>query len=151
MRALPLALFALIGCGGSTAPTDTTTDSSTTDTATVDTAAETRPTGSIKCGMGSCNAASEECCVGLSGTKCVMIGGCGGGTPFSCSDNSVCKTGEVCCAMSLTSGSKCATSCTGYVLCATDAECTDGKKCLNGLGGTKYCGMMMMSDGGMPG
>ena len=151
MRALHLALIALLGCGGSTATTDNPGDSSTTDTATTDTGAETRMGGSIKCGMGNCNAASEECCVGLAGTKCVAIGGCGGGTPFACSDNSACKTGDVCCAESLTSGSKCATTCTGYVLCSGDGECKDGKKCLNGLGGTKYCGNMMMTDSGMPG
>lgn len=150
MRPLTLSiLLAALGCGGSTADEQPTADTgAAADTSITDAASDTRISGSIKCGMGTCNSASEECCVGLSGTKCVMIGGCGGGTPFACSDNSACKMGEVCCAESLTSGSKCAASCTGYVLCATDAECTGEKKCLNGIGGTKYCGTMMMRDGG---
>jgi hypothetical protein len=98
----------------------------------------------IACGPGAvCDPATEVCCVGFGGAKCVPTGTCGGGATLACTDPSVCKSGEVCCASGGIGGggAKCtaAGSCTGYRLCGSDADCVAPNKCLPGLGGTKVC------------
>jgi hypothetical protein len=104
--------------------------------------------------METCNGATQECCVGFSGAKCVAKGGCGGGSTFTCSDSASCPSGQVCCASrtGMSGGASCKPTCDmGLVLCATDAECKDGQRCNTGLGGFKYCGRAGGGDGGFGG
>lgn len=149
MRLMLVALVA-VGCGGSVDTPADPVDASASDTSVTDTAETAVPGGSIKCGMGTCDSATQECCIGLSGSKCVARGGCGGGSSFTCSDSTVCKSGEVCCADR--NGSVCATGCAGYVLCSDDKECKADQRCVTGLLGFKYCrSPSMMGDGGWGG
>lgn len=160
MRGILLSLITMVAACGSSVEEETgqPTDSGTsTDTAIADTSTPAgdggRSTGSIKCGMETCNAATQDCCVGLSGAKCVAIGGCGGGSAFLCSDSVSCPSGQVCCAERLGGGAQCQMGCMGVVLCATDAECSADQRCVTGLGGVRVCRRMMSggTDGGSPG
>ncbi len=156
--ALPVAGTCFSACGGSvneaaTPETDTGGggtdvalveggDTSTTTDTGVKTDSTTPPTDSgIKCGSEVCDAASQECCAGTSGLKCVAKGGCGGGTVIPCSDPSSCKSGEVCCAMREGFGLKvaCSATCSGFSLCTSDADCKSPEKCAPGFAGYKYC------------
>lgn len=101
--------------------------------------------GGIACGMSTCNAATQDCCAGTGGAKCVTKGTCTGGATLSCTDPSVCATGEVCCASGGGggggggAGAKCSKTCTGAVLCSTNADCKAPQTCQPAFGGVKTC------------
>jgi hypothetical protein len=93
----------------------------------------------IACGAATCNAATEECCLGLGGgaaSTCAPIGGCTGGVPLSCSGSASCTAGDVCC---LTLGAQgptatCQPTCNAGVvpsirLCGSNADCATGERC----------------------
>lgn len=135
------------GTGSDVAVVDGATDGGTTDTTTpTDTSVpptDTAP-GTIKCGSETCNPATQECCAGTSGLKCLDKGKCGGGTVIPCSDPSACPSGQVCCAARDGFGVKvaCQATCSGtgsFELCASDADCKAPDKCVNGVGGFKVC------------
>jgi len=100
--------------------------------------------GTVKCGSETCNAATQECCAGTSGLKCLDKGKCGGGTVVPCSDPSSCPGGEVCCAQRDGFSLKvaCQATCTGggFTLCSSDTDCKSPDKCQTGLAGFKFCG-----------
>ncbi|MGZ3418303.1 MAG: hypothetical protein ACXVEF_00160 [Polyangiales bacterium] len=113
--------------------------------------------GTITCGMTTCDAKTQQCCVSFSmagaTSKCVATGTCMGmgSVPLACTDSTVCATGEVCCARlgGGGSGSSCQKTCMmGTRLCATDAECRMGEKCtLSMFTGLKSC---RATGGGFP-
>lgn len=135
-------------------PSDGTTPPS--DGTTPPTDAGPGTPGTISCGMTTCDAKTQECCVSFSGggmstSKCVASGMCmgGGSVALACTDSTVCKMGEVCCAHfgGGGSGSDCSKTCMGGTrLCSTDSECRMGEKCQTSMfTGLKTC---RMSGGG---
>jgi hypothetical protein len=105
----------------------------------------------IACGMTTCDALTEVCCVTFSGMAinetCTAPSGCMGGATLACTSASDCPTNEVCCGqlMGMSIDSTCAPSCMGGFanpqLCATSAECPMGQTCQPALFGLKTCRM----------
>jgi hypothetical protein len=118
----------------------------------------------IECGQATCNAGTQDCCLGpppVCGTK----GTCTGSS-LSCSGTASCPTGEVCCASveradggrdggaegggggAQTIHAACAAMCPkGDVrLCVDVADCPQGDECRRGPDGVKVC--RRAADGG---
>jgi hypothetical protein len=125
---------------GGVLPDDT---SPASDTATT---IDTAPVANITCGMTTCDASSQDCCVTMAGAKCAARGTCSGfGAALSCSSPKSCPAGNVCCFRASGTGgaAKCESSCMGgrttFPLCETDADCTGGTRCQSLFGGLRGC------------
>jgi len=116
--------------------------------------------GTIDCGMMTCNAATEQCCLGGGpggGTAtCIAIGDTCMGVASDCDGPEDCGAGQVCCASRDSSGgfgARCADSCGGggtigggFELCHDAMDCSDRADmcCPLAFGGISgaYCGPM---------
>ncbi|MBI2390468.1 MAG: hypothetical protein HYV09_12840 [Deltaproteobacteria bacterium] len=109
--------------------------------------------GGIRCGTATCDSATQVCCATFSGSSCVAKGTCGGAS-LACSDPSSCAPGQVCCASGGPGGgggsTRCQTTCSGAVLCATDADCRSGQRCVAAAGGYRVCRNPPPDGGPMP-
>ncbi len=127
--------------GGSPSDATVVTDGGTSadgGVVVVDASTADGSTGRIDCGMMTCDAATEECCVmgvgsGMVTTSCIPMGGtCMGGGTAACDGPEDCASGDVCCG---TGGGgsfsvDCAPSAmcggfTSFELCHTAGDCTD--------------------------
>jgi hypothetical protein len=101
--------------------------------------------GTITCGGETCDAATQDCCVGTGGASCGAKGSCSGGGTLSCSSSSSCTGGQKCCggfsgqSFSASCEDSCGSGLGSVQLCESDTECASGK-CQDGIGGIKYCG-----------
>lgn len=110
-----------------------------------------KPPAPITCGTNvTCDPVAEECCLGFGGggatAACGAKGKCPGGTvAVGCTSAANCSAGQVCCATYTGGGggggfgasAACAASCGGggggggsAQVCASDAECAPGERCL---------------------
>jgi hypothetical protein len=90
-------------------------------------------TGTIECGDDTCDAETEECCVGEGGQTCVPLDSCETQT-FTCDGPEDCGE-QVCCAAQGggEGGTGCADpgTCGGSVICRSTEDCPDGQECCN--------------------
>jgi len=107
--------------------------------------------GTIECFGSVCDAGSEQCCASQGGASCQALDAPCNGISLTCSDASTCDGDQVCCAHGFQGGqpiAECRDNCGGggmggggIQLCSSDAECLNGKPCVQGFGGLNVCGM----------
>jgi hypothetical protein len=114
--------------------------------------------GGIPCGMSTCVADTQECCISTSSgsATCTPKGDCDGGVGVTCSGPESCPVkGDVCCAtgMSISTISvSCTTmaACMGFEICQSNMDCTPPDTCQpSPFPGYKYC-RRPIPDGGFP-
>jgi hypothetical protein len=106
------------------------------------------PPPMITCGMTTCDALTQVCCVTFAGMTinetCTGPTACMGAV-LACTSAADCPMSEVCCGqlMGMSIDSQCAPSCMGGFtnpqLCATSAECPMGEMCRPAFGGLMVC------------
>lgn len=152
MRSVLVLAFMAAGCGSRTIGDGFDIDTTIPADGAVDTASggdsigpnvDTGPSAIIRCGMDSCAAAIEDCCVSMAGSECRPKGTCGRGATLSCSGSSSCG-GQACCLSFRDGGAfaTCQPMCAGrdQRLCDTDADCTMGRRCRDSMfGGFRVC------------
>ena len=90
----------------------------------------------IACGLQTCAAGAQTCCIQSSGgvttESCVKTGtSCPGGATIGCLDGAACSDGNICCLSVLNASTACESvqTCTGgvgLILCAGDGDCPTG-------------------------
>ncbi len=90
----------------------------------------------ITCGLQTCAAGAQTCCIQSSGgvttESCVKTGtSCPGGATIGCLDGAACSDGNICCLSVLNASTACESvqTCTGgvgLILCAGDGDCPTG-------------------------
>jgi hypothetical protein len=107
------------------------------------------PSPTIRCGMSTCVATSQECCVtaaaGGGTAVCQAREAPCRGVALSCTSPAGCG-GQTCCLVFMDGGgtATCQPTCMGgrgtQALCETDADCTGGRRCRNAMfGGLRVC------------
>lgn len=99
-------------------------------------------TTSMKCGLTTCDSASQECCITAGIGVCTTKGGTCAGARYSCTSKSNCAAGEVCCVSGAgTGGASCTASCpSDSTTCASNADCSGKlKRCVDVGSGIKFC------------
>jgi hypothetical protein len=123
----------------------------------------TPSTKPIACGGGSCDGATQECCITVGGgpggggstssaggppsdptmATCTPKGKCGGDIALSCSSAASCVSGQVCCAdlSADAPAATCQPSCArgDAQLCVSDKDCPMGRTCQDTQVGFKFC------------
>jgi hypothetical protein len=106
-----------------------------------------------QCGQTSCDAASQDCCLGAGATGACATKATCTGSSLACSGTASCPAGNICCVSvvrmdagadggsNATIHSQCLASCPKgeTQLCAESAECPSGDECARGASGLKEC------------
>jgi hypothetical protein len=122
--------------GGPQSPSSASPDARAPEASPADAGASpsASPLGSVQCGASQCAVSSAACCFAGGGSSCIAAQAACAGARARCDQPGDCQGGDVCCLetyraeASCTPRSACA-AVPSIELCATDADCANGRSC----------------------